>query len=754
MITVRKKLLPKVSVIIPTYNRVAYVCEAIESALAQTYPHKEIIVVADGSPRNIVEKVRGYGNKVKLFYKENGGVASAINYGLRQATGEYIAILADDDTWLPQKIEKEVNFLEHHPEYGFVYTGAFLVDKQGEIVGQRTVYEGEEPTFERLYKGPNIVCSPSNTLIRKECLDEVGWFDENISGSEDYELWMRLAKKYPFTYFDQVLTRYRVHSGNLSHNYEKRLRNHLKIFRKPEIMEGRSLWQRIVRIAEVYYYIARIHDRRGGYAQAAWYYFQAVLRCPVIGFFHWSKGIKRYRFTFIYRILRTYFLIIQCSMKALTRNMLPQMLRAIKNIFFRLMVASAYFINRPRKFNIQNPVRNLGLICYEFFHHDLGKFGGYGKTIQNITEHYNPLKDKMGTKVILSNEYPVVDKPVIQEVNKADVLFRAPANKRYLLNFWEYIQLSRKLQTDLFISIDYYETYEYPLMASPATPLLIWIRDPRSQTEWQRLATVSGELKTHGMSHIEELMEFAKEESQSLKRVMELAKVLKRKIVFVTNGQFLVERAQGTYGLPDLKAYTLMNPIPQPSLKEITFSRKPSICAIGRLMPQKRFWIIGELAKRFKEVDFYLAGLTEHPETMNPVIKRYQHVPNLKFIGIIDGEAKEKLFKQSWMFLNTSIHEGLPVTFLESFSYGKCVVSSVNPEGLVEKYGFYTGDILGDGTDEASLERFSEGIQRLLDNKQERLDRGWAAREYVQEIHSFNHFEKTLLAILKTERII
>lgn len=428
--------------------------------------------------------------------------------------------------------------------------------------------------------------------------------------------------------------------------------------------------------------------------------------------------------------------------------------RAIKQWFLNFLIKMAYQQGCRLPFDFDNSGSVLGMLTYEFFHEDLGKFGGYGSTVRNITNHYNARDNKCGVKVVLSNPYPVVNEVAIRRVNNADVLFRSSANASYVKNFYHYTRLIRKAQINLFLSIDYYEPYEYSLSAAPAVPLMIWIRDPKGAEEWRRLASSPLEIQTHGKETLRELVESGRDEGNSLHRVMALARKYPRKIIFVTNGQFLVERARDAYGLPDLEAHTLMNPMPIPELSEITFSERPNFLAIGRLVPQKRFWMIGELARRHPEADFIVAGTTEYPKLMNPLIEKYQGIKNLKFIGVVDGADKERLFRECWGFLNTSVHEGLPVTFQEAFSYGKTVISSVNPEGLVEKYGYYTGDIVGEGLDDAALQKFSVLIHRVLTQQKERLDKGVVARKYIQQVHSFETFEKRLMEILEIEGVV
>lgn len=308
---------PKVSVIIPAYNQAEYLCQAIDSALSQTYNNVEIIVVDDGSTDNTQELVKKYTDKIHYIRQTNQGSSSARNRALTTATGKYIAFVDHDDIWLKNKLEEEVPFLENNKEYGFIYSGVDFIDENGRIIGQRTTYKGEEPTFDRLYKGPNIICSPTNTIVRRKCLEYAGGFDTDIKSSYDYDLWLRLSRKFKFTYFNKILSQYRFHRGNMHKDYEQRLRDHLIIFRKPELTHDKNWYQRRFRIADIYYHIADLYVEESQFLRAAQKYFLAVIVYPLVGFYHWPNKIKSVRHSFLYRILKAYLLIFICIWKHL-----------------------------------------------------------------------------------------------------------------------------------------------------------------------------------------------------------------------------------------------------------------------------------------------------------------------------------------------------------------------------------------------------------------------------------------------------
>ncbi len=157
-----------------------------------------------------------------------------------------------------------------------------------------------------------------------------------------------------------------------------------------------------------------------------------------------------------------------------------------------------------------------------------------------------------------------------------------------------------------------------------------------------------------------------------------------------------------------------------------------------------------ELAKRFKDADFYVAGTSHRPEIMNSVISQYKDVPNLKFTGRIEGKDKAALLDRVWAVLNTSIQEGVPVSLLEGYSYGKPAIAAWDPDGLTSRFGIYVGEVFGDGDDTESLDRFSLAIEKMIDGRFDKERIGQEARHYIATVHFFDYFESSLLRILNS----
>jgi len=207
---------PKVSIIIPVYNGSDYLRDAIDSALFQTYKNIEVIVVNDGSnDEGRTETIaKSYGDRIRYFYKENGGVSSSLNFGIRKAEGEYIGWLSHDDCYMPNKIEIQIDHLKKERDKELILFSDYeMIDEKSNTIGLHRVSldDPNELFYDLLTTWPIHGCT---TLIPKSCFYNSGFFDEDNMTVQDYEMWFRLFKKgYQFKYITDVLTRFRIHSG-------------------------------------------------------------------------------------------------------------------------------------------------------------------------------------------------------------------------------------------------------------------------------------------------------------------------------------------------------------------------------------------------------------------------------------------------------------------------------------------------------------------------------------------------------------
>jgi glycosyltransferase involved in cell wall biosynthesis len=244
----------RVSAIIPCYNYGKYLAQAIASVLAQTYPVAEILVVDDGSTDNTREVAASFGDRVRYIYQENQGPSAARNNGIREVTGDWIAFLDADDRWLPEKIELQVKAAEQDAKVALVYTAvsAILPD------GRRVEVAAHDPRrlWPRLRYTNCVTGSCSATLIRRDVLVAEGGFDESIRGSEDWDLWVRLARKHRFAAVTAPVTHIQVWADGSSYNHERMMPNTLKILNKTLVCDlhgwRRAFWRRRIWSAELF----------------------------------------------------------------------------------------------------------------------------------------------------------------------------------------------------------------------------------------------------------------------------------------------------------------------------------------------------------------------------------------------------------------------------------------------------------------------------------------------------------------------
>lgn len=212
---------PKVSVCIPNYNYGRFIGSTIQSVLDQTYQDFELIVLDNSSTDDSESVVRGFSDARIKFYKNerNIGFVKNLNRCLSLASGQYISILHGDDTYLPQAVEKRVNCLDSNPSVGLVYSPHKIMDDSGVIIGEYRYCQDDyiakgEDEFKTLVL-ENHIGSPT-VMIRKECYDKVGDYDERHPQVSDWQMWLRIALYYDVAFVSQPLACYRVHQTNLT----------------------------------------------------------------------------------------------------------------------------------------------------------------------------------------------------------------------------------------------------------------------------------------------------------------------------------------------------------------------------------------------------------------------------------------------------------------------------------------------------------------------------------------------------------
>lgn len=202
---------PKVSIIIPFYN-CPYIAEAIQSALNQSYRNIEIIVVDDGSTSH-ADLITPYLPRIHYLGKANGGTASALNHGIRHASGEYIAWLSSDDMFYENKIYNQLFYMHRHKAV-MSHTNFNYIDEHGQITQMNagTIPMRRIELLRTFLQGNPV--NGCTVMVRRDVLNRIGLFDESFPYTHDYDLWHRmLIARIHFSYLNQSLTAYRRHSG-------------------------------------------------------------------------------------------------------------------------------------------------------------------------------------------------------------------------------------------------------------------------------------------------------------------------------------------------------------------------------------------------------------------------------------------------------------------------------------------------------------------------------------------------------------
>lgn len=381
----------------------------------------------------------------------------------------------------------------------------------------------------------------------------------------------------------------------------------------------------------------------------------------------------------------------------------------MKKIYLRYMKEAMQLMSKKIK---------VGLLIDEFFGGAGTAFGGYGFLARKYIAKYIQGED-IQVDVLLgkSKNYFVPQKFHEDNVN----LYRLPRRK-WFAQTW-----LKKQNYDVYLSIELTSNYVLKNELDLHKKLILWIQDPRPKSDWDEIKTVK--LFPEVNYYNQAIYDF----------VHQLAE--QNRVRFVSQGYFLNEKAKELYRLGiDTPIQYLPNPIDVDLEFDVsTFKKKDSIIFLGRIESVKRGWLFCEIAKKMPEYQFYVLGQTFREKEQNSkIMALYQNISNLHFVGHVDGIEKERYLKESKILINTSIHEALPISFLEALSYGTVLVSNQNPENLTEKFGLYVGEVLGDGFDKVDL--YVEAVKRLMTDNKLRQNKAEQGRAYVEQVHAVTRF--------------
>lgn len=369
----------------------------------------------------------------------------------------------------------------------------------------------------------------------------------------------------------------------------------------------------------------------------------------------------------------------------------------------------------------------LGLIANEFYDLSLGRMGGFGVAIRQVADLFNQ-NSELGVEpvFITGGLSDVSETEVMAHGTRLLILPKDKHQRRQLLNNEKF---------DIILTMDYRSNYRPIIDALPRVPVIIWVHDPRTPYDMKRIESTripgQGDNVPQGLKPVNctSLAEIVKKSNSPFS---------KRPILFAQPAAYYEEKVVGTYGVEPSEITLLPNIIEHiiDEPKTIVKSEKPSVVFLARLDPYKRPWLFAELATYFPEVDFIFMGKNHfqglgawEPDSLPS---------NVKMMGHIDGEEKIRILSSAWVLANTSIHEGLAISFLEALMCETPILSCVDSENVVSRYGVYVGR--WDGSGREALPKFVESLQRLLDDKDLRNRLAIDGKRWVKSSHNQERF--------------
>ncbi|MBV9927402.1 MAG: glycosyltransferase family 4 protein [Acidobacteria bacterium] len=363
----------------------------------------------------------------------------------------------------------------------------------------------------------------------------------------------------------------------------------------------------------------------------------------------------------------------------------------------------------------------VGIVANEFFGREVGGFGGFGWAARQVALLFNE-HPELGFEAVFLNR-------TLPRAAGGGRVHNTPLITRGRGRLSD-IPFVRAVSPDLLLMIDYRPGFRFFAGALPRTPIVVWVRDPRTPEDVRKIDTLripgaEGE-RPQGIDEID---------CKSLGRIVRASRLLARRVLFAAQSTHLAGKVPGAYGVKAPEVYTLPNPLdlePTGGSK----SERPRVIFLGRHDPIKRPWLFAELAGRFPEVEFLLLG---HNHFEGEGAWRPERLPpNVRLPGHLDGAEKSRLLSSAWMLVNTSIHESMGMSILEALSCETPVVSCQNPDEVVSRFGIYVGRWDGDGR--ASLPHFAEAVGRLLSDGEARARLGSEGRAWVNRTHNPERF--------------
>jgi glycosyltransferase involved in cell wall biosynthesis len=370
------------------------------------------------------------------------------------------------------------------------------------------------------------------------------------------------------------------------------------------------------------------------------------------------------------------------------------------------------------------PIR-LGILANEFLDPAIGRMGGFGWAARSAADVFRERPELGVDPVFLTGEhYADEERETVVTQGTRLILKRR--------RWHENARALAREKLDLVLAVEYRTSYDPIFRAIPFTPLVIWVRDPRSPSDEEKVFS----LRVPGRQSIRPAGIW-RSHSRGLARVARWSRLFRRPVLLANKMAYLRAKNEATYGLP---ASDLV--LPNPDVVDYRRDRgrqseRPRVVFLGRLDPIKRPWLFLELARRFTEVEFLMLGSNQQQGKAGAW--QPAEIPsNVRMPGHVTGEEKLRMLESAWVLVNTSIHEESPVSVLEALASETPVLSFEDWGAIASRFGATIGQHPGTGM--TGLDELARMLSRLLDDHDWRQSLGRKGRAWVMQEHSTERF--------------
>jgi glycosyltransferase involved in cell wall biosynthesis len=366
----------------------------------------------------------------------------------------------------------------------------------------------------------------------------------------------------------------------------------------------------------------------------------------------------------------------------------------------------------------------VAIVSNEFFDSSLGRMGGFGWIARQAASFFNSHPEYGIDAIFLTGELHAEERYEVIS-NGTRLLLR----RKNTLDYWRAL---RAENIDAFFTVDYRPNYDHLFWMLPRTPIINWVNDPRPPEDIAKVNSlrVPGEdAQPQGITPVD---------CSPWAKIVRMSKWTGRPIVYASPApSTLLPKASRTYAVDVLDVKFLGYVLNAERLVgEARKHEQPRVIFLGRLDPIKRPWVFAELGRSFPQVEFLFLGQSHFSGPGSWQLRDL--APNVKLAGHLEGDQKRDLVSSAWALINTSIHEALPVSFVEALLYETPIVSCQNPESLSSTFGRYVGRWDADGLD--GLTEFGNGLTWLLSDDARRQRLGQAGRKWAETHHSDQRF--------------